>query len=165
MYPIDIERRFSDSPFAHSAQQGLMMRPSDQLIIDLPADQRSLRWQMPEAWRGQHLVMSLQSASGDVGSRQMLNWHYSSMQAIPMPQRGQVQVLDDQGKRLAAAHVKVYARFSGGKVKFYKDGYTDLRGRFDYQSVSGTKGLIERFAVLIMHPEHGATVMEITPAR
>jgi hypothetical protein len=46
-------------------------------------------------------------------------------------------------------------------VKFFKDGYTDLRGKFDYASVSSTGlGQVERFSILIMSEEHGATVDE-----
>ena len=40
------------------------------------------------------------------------------------------------GKPLPKAYVKVFARCSDGTVRFHKDGYTDLRGRFDYASVS-----------------------------
>jgi len=34
--------------------------------------------------------------------------------------------------------VKVYARLKGGKVRFFKDGYTDLRGKFDYASLNSS---------------------------
>ena len=37
---------------------------------------------------------------------------------------------------IATAYVKVYAKYPDGSVRFYKDGYTDSRGRFDYASVS-----------------------------
>ena len=51
-----------------------------------------------------------------------------------------------------------------GTVKFYKDGYTDLRGRFDYASVSTLdKQPISRFAVLVLSEEHGATIREAIP--
>ncbi len=61
-------------------------------------------------------------------------------------------------------YVKVYARHGGGDVRFYKDGYTDLRGRFDFASLS-TPDLTtaERFAVLILSPEHGAVIREAGP--
>ena len=32
---------------------------------------------------------------------------------------------------LAKVYVKVYAQVQDGAVKFYRDGYTALRGRFD----------------------------------
>ena len=78
----------------------------------------------------------------------------------------------------------------GGAVAFYKDGYTDLRGRFDYASLNGPEnaspqptpyeaapanGLdyqmlkpaelsnIEKIAILILSDTHGATVKEVNP--
>ena len=49
---------------------------------------------------------------------------------------GQVKVADAGAKPLSKVYVKVYAKLADGTVKFHKDGYTDLRGRFDYASVS-----------------------------
>jgi hypothetical protein len=44
---------------------------------------------------------------------------------------------------------------------FYKDGYTDLRGKFDYASVSTSDiGSAQKFSILIMSNDHGATVLE-----
>ena len=61
---------------------------------------------------------------------------------------------------LSTVYVKCYARTRGGQVRFHKDGYTDLRGRFDYASVS-TSSLddVERFALLVLSDEHGALVV------
>ena len=52
----------------------------------------------------------------------------------------------------------------GGAVAFYKDGYTDLRGRLDYATLS-TDDLdrVERFALLVVHDQAGATVLEAEP--
>jgi hypothetical protein len=41
------------------------------------------------------------------------------------------------GKPLPKTYVKVYAKLNDGTVRFFKDGYTDLRGRFDYASLNG----------------------------
>ena len=62
------------------------------------------------------------------------------------------------------SYVKVYARHQGGEVRFFKDGYTDLRGQFDYATLS-TNDLetAERFAILVIHPELGALVREAAP--
>jgi hypothetical protein len=50
---------------------------------------------------------------------------------------GQLRVTDSAGgKPLSKVYVKVYAKLADGSVKFHKDGYTDLRGRFDYASVN-----------------------------
>jgi hypothetical protein len=49
-------------------------------------------------------------------------------------------------------------------VAFYKDGYTDPRGTFDYATLS-TDDLdrVERFALLVAHDEAGASVVEAEP--
>jgi hypothetical protein len=35
--------------------------------------------------------------------------------------------------------VKVFAQNKDGSEKFYKDGYTDIRGLFEYAQTSGDK--------------------------
>ena len=66
------------------------------------------------------------------------------------------------GQPLPGTYVKVYARVGDGDVRFYKDGYTDIRGRFDYTSLSTDElDRIERFAVLCLSPEHGSVIKEV----
>ncbi len=49
-------------------------------------------------------------------------------------------------------------------INFYKDGYTDSRGRFDYASLSTSKlPNVERFSILILTESHGAVVREAAP--
>ena len=51
-----------------------------------------------------------------------------------------------------------------GRVQFYKDGYTDLRGRFDYGSLSTNElEQVSKFSILVMSDAHGAIVSEATP--
>ena len=53
-----------------------------------------------------------------------------------------------------------------GSVQFYKDGYTDLRGRFDYTSLNTNElDSVARFALLILSDEHGAVVREADPPK
>ena len=68
-------------------------------------------------------------------------------------------------KPLSKAYVKVYAR-RNGIAKFYKDGYTDMRGRFDYATIS-TEDVsnVDRFAILIMSEENGAIIREVAPPK
>ncbi|MFS8068227.1 MAG: hypothetical protein ACMG6S_17875, partial [Byssovorax sp.] len=92
--------------------------------------------------------------------------HYAHDLAVELAHHyGQIQVRRASTQTpLPAAYVKVYARQGGGEVAFYKDGYTDLRGRFDYATLS-TDDLdrVERFALLIVSSDAGATVIEAPP--
>jgi len=62
--------------------------------------------------------------------------------------------------------VKVYARMKDGTVKFFKDGYTDLRGRFDYVSLNTNEiADVDRLSILMLSKEHGAVIREAAPPK
>jgi hypothetical protein len=76
---------------------------------------------------------------------------------------GQVKVTAGD-RPVPKAYVKVYARMADRSVKFYKDGYTDLRGRFDYASLSTPeRQAVERFSILVLSEDKGATIRETAP--
>jgi hypothetical protein len=79
---------------------------------------------------------------------------------------GRLQVRRAADKKpLAKVYVKVFAEVNGAPV-FYKDGYTDLRGKFDYASLStGDLDGATRFSILVMSEEFGATVKEVQPPK
>ena len=65
---------------------------------------------------------------------------------------GQVRVTDQaKGKSLPKIYVKGYGKLANGQVRFYKDGYTALRGRFGYVSLNtGELDTVQSFAILIL---------------
>ena len=79
---------------------------------------------------------------------------------------GQVKVASLKGAMLPKVYVKVYARMKDGSVKFYKDGYTDLRGRFDYSSLNTNElEIVDRFSILVLSDTDGAAVREAAPPK
>jgi hypothetical protein len=74
------------------------------------------------------------------------------------PSTRSIQVMETAtAKPLPKTYVKVYAETRDGTVTFHKDGYTDLRGKFDYLSHTGMdSSTIKRVAILVKHPEQGA---------
>jgi hypothetical protein len=51
-------------------------------------------------------------------------------------------------------------------VRFFKDGYTDLRGGFEYTSLSTTElDFAQKFSLLILSDHHGAVVREANPPK
>ena len=77
----------------------------------------------------------------------------------------QLRVTDEKGRKsLSGVYVKAYAKMKDGSTRFYKDGYTDLRGRFDYASLSTNElDNVDRFALLVMSDNQGAVVREVSP--
>ncbi|TYZ66308.1 hypothetical protein PybrP1_010303 [[Pythium] brassicae (nom. inval.)] len=99
----------------------------------------------------------------------MRSYFNSSLQVEVMKQSGVLQVFR-AGLPVARCYVKVFAKVSGGasgrakKAQFYKDGYTDLLGKFDYVGVNGELiSRVERFSILVSHAACGASVHEVEP--
>jgi len=95
----------------------------------------------------------------------------SSLHVTTMPQLGMLQVLHD-GSPVRSCYVKVYAKVpSPGssarrskRAEFYKDGYTDLLGKFDYVGINGDLiEKVEAFSVLVSHPRLGSMVTQASP--
>jgi hypothetical protein len=78
---------------------------------------------------------------------------------------GQLQIVRrDSGMPISKAYVKVYSRNKNGETVFYKDGYTDIRGKFDYASLSTNQlDNVEKFAILVITEECGSVIREANP--
>ena len=101
------------------------------------------------------------------GRRKSAPYFSNSLTVQMIENYGQVKVSKAQGgKPLSKAYIKVYAKLKNGQVQFFKDGYTDLRGRFDYASLS-TNDLdrVQRFAILVLSDSNGAVVREAAPPK
>lgn len=163
-YLMDIELLFSRNPFVQQyTSQFSSIRPNRSDDIKLPADQRSLDFSLPEEFQNRNVLVQI-SGSGLSKSQA----YYSNAMSLQVLENyGQLRVTRaDNGQPLGTVYVKAYARQSDGSIKFYKDGYTDLRGRFDYVSLS-TNELenVERFALLVLSDELGAQVREAQPPK
>ena len=160
-YRMDIELLFSRQPFVQGDVDRFgWIEPGAVQDVALTTAGRT-ELPLPAAMAGQNLVIEALAP----GLRRSLA-HYSHDLATQLAhQYGQIRVLRAGTQQpLPATYVKVYARQHGGQISFYKDGYTDLRGRFDYVTLS-TDDLdrVERFAILVASEDAGATVLEAPP--
>lgn len=163
-YLMDIELLFSRNPFVQQyAGQFSSIRPNQTQTVELPEGAKQHRFPLPEALHNSNVLVEI-TAAGQTRSQP----YYANSLAVQMIENyGQVRVADSgEGKPLAKVYVKVYARMQDGSVRFYKDGYTDLRGRFEYTSLStNEQDFVERFALLILSQEQGAVVREAAPPK
>jgi len=161
-YPMDIELLFSRQPFVQDVgEQFAMIRPNDTVAHKLKADAESTTIDIPEAYRDRDVMVEAVAA----GIRKRVAHYPNTLRVELVENYGHLKVAHrGSGKALPKVYVKVYARMPGGRTEFFKDGYTDLRGRFDYASLNtGEISNVERFAVLVLSDEHGALVKEATP--
>ena len=160
-YRMDVELLFSRQPFVQGdVERFSWIEPGLVLEVALASDGRTAV-PIPTALGGANLVIEVVAR----GVRKAVA-HYAHDLGIRVTQAfGQIRVVRASTQApLPAAYVKVYARQSGGQVAFYKDGYTDPRGLFDYATLS-TDDLdrVERFALLVSAADAGATILETTP--
>ncbi|MGN6108472.1 MAG: hypothetical protein ACTHU0_25430, partial [Kofleriaceae bacterium] len=160
LFEMDIELLFSRQPFVQSdVSRFSFIEPGyREQLRDLPPVHR-VAW--PAGLRGKNVVVEAVGA----GQRKAAV-HYANELATQLAnQVGQLRVLGTADRQaLPATYIKVYARMRGGAVAFYKDGYTDLRGWFDYASLStGELDRVERFAILVCSDRAGAAILETAP--
>jgi len=160
-YEMDIELLFSTSPFVQQDSGSFAyVRPNRQDVVSLPEGEERLRFALPEEFESSNVLVEVRG--GGVIRRQAYFANSLSVQLIE--NYGQLKVTHAEGGGpLPRVYVKVFARRGDGSVRFHKDGYTDLRGRFDYASLSGDPGDAERYAILVLSEEHGAVVREVDP--
>ncbi len=163
-YEVDVELLFSRKPFVHQFGDNFAsIKPNQSLDVRLRTDQDSTDVDLPEALRNSNVLIEVVGG----GETQTQPYFSNSLAVQVIENYGQVKVTHrDTHKPVAKAYVKVYAQTAQGKSKFHKDGYTDLRGRFDYASLS-TDELdgVRKFSVLILSDEYGALVREATPPK
>jgi len=163
-YLMDIELLFSRNPFVQEySGQFSHIKPNLTQNLDLPADAKKHSFALPEQLHNSNVLVEI-SGGGKTKSQA---YYSNSLSVQVIESYGQVRVADSgTGKALPKVYVKVYARMQDGTVRFYKDGYTDLRGRFDYTSLNTNElDFVDRFSLLILSEKNGAVVREAAPPK
>ena len=187
-YLMDPEFSFSSNPFvSQDAGRFSIIKPNKTATQVLPKNQTTLDLALPAEFTKANVLVEVIGA----GLRKTQVYHANTLKITLSENYGRLETRDTTSdKPLPKTYVKVYARLNNGTVRFFKDGYTDLRGRFDYASLNGPEnsspqptpyeaapanGLdyqmlkpaelsnVEKIAILILSDTHGATVKEVNP--
>ncbi|NLX57883.1 MAG: hypothetical protein GXY74_02205 [Phycisphaerae bacterium] len=163
-YLMDIELLFSRQPFVQQVSgQFSTIRPNHTETVTLAADAKTKVFDLPKQFHNSNVLVEI--TGGGVAKSQAYCANSLALQVIE--NYGQLKVAHaESGKALPAVYVKVYAKMKDGQVQFYKDGYTDLRGRFDYSSLSTNElDNVERFSLLVLSESDGVTIREAAPPK
>jgi hypothetical protein len=163
-YLMDVELLFSRNPFVgeYSGQFGYVL-PNQVETVKLDPAKGAQEFPVPAKLASSNVLVEV-SAAGQKKART----HFSGALGVQVIEGyAQAKVTHaGSGKALPGVYVKTYAKMKDGSVRFYKDGYTDLRGKFDYGSLSTNEiEQVERFAILFLSSEHGAVVKEAAPPK
>lgn len=163
-YLMDIELLFSRNPFVQGdSKQFNNILPNASQTIELPEKGSSFEFALPEEFANSNVLVEILGG----GASQSQPYYSNSLRVQTIESYGQVRVTHGNANQpLSKVYVKVYARMQDGSVQFYKDGYTDLRGRFDYTSLNTNElDYVDKFALLVLSNEYGAVVREAKPPK
>ena len=191
-YLMDPEFSFSSNPFvSQDASRFSIIKPNLAATQVLPAGATTLDVALPAQFAKANVLVEVVGA----GQRKAQAYHANTLKLALTENYGRLEARDSStDKPVSRAYVKVYARLQDGTVRFFKDGYTDLRGRFDYASLnSGPDGAqpashggdggapangldyqmlkatelgqVQKLALLILSDTNGATTREVDPPR
>jgi hypothetical protein len=165
-YVMDVELQFSRNPFAQQESSRLnTIEPNVQKQEKVKSSSETAVYtiDLPENLRNKNIGIEVVGS----GLTRRMDHHVNSMIVNLSPNTGRLQVLSKEGMQpLEGSYVKVYAKMNDGSAIFFKDGYTDLRGQFDYASVS-TDDLKRtvKLSILVLHDKHGASSHETDPPK
>jgi len=192
-YLIDPEFSFSSNPFvSEDASRFAIIRPTQTAVLTLPKDKDSMEVPLPGEFAKANVVIEIVAA----GQRRAQAYHANTLKMNVAENYGRLELREQSaGKPVPKAYVKVYARLNNGTVRFFKDGYTDLRGKFDYASLNSPEvgqpqpapipvergnssaGLdtqmlqpseldqVTRLSILVLSDANGALVKDVAPPR
>jgi hypothetical protein len=135
-YLMDPEFSFSSNPFvSEDSSRFSIIKPNKVAVVVLPKDKDTLDVPLPAEFGKANVLVEIVAA----GQRKAQAYHANTLKLTLTENYGRLETRDSASNRaVSQAYVKVYARLKNGTVRFFKDGYTDLRGRFDYASLNSS---------------------------
>ena len=164
-YQVDLEIMFSRQPFMQENSKDysfVKANLSQEVNVSKSSDFTSMNIDIPSSLENKNLF--IQVTSGALTKN--LTYFPTKMEIYVITEFGQVKVTDAvTQKPLSSIYIKCFSKDKQGLTEFYKDGYTDLRGTFDYATLnSDDLKNINQFALLIMGTDsnhYGAVIKEV----
>ena len=164
-YQIDLEVLFSQDPYEdklNSSLTNVLPFLTETHKLTRSSDFRSESIAIPTNLRTQNLLIRVVDDSRQAS---MLKYVPFKLNSSLNERYGILKVTHpDSGKPVPKVYVKCFCKDSSGTVKFYKDGYTDLRGSFDFAAVSSNNAdNAKSFKILVTSKTFGAKIFSAKP--
>ena len=164
-YLIDIEILFSRSPFVKKTKVDFdLVKPQkvDNIKVNNEPKENKYLLRIPEELKNKNFYIEV--SSGKKKEKEIYNsslLKYSIIESI-----GEIKVMTPELKALPQVYVKCFCETNNGSIKFYKDGFTDLRGKFDYVSLNtDLVNEVKKFSILMVSKEYGSIIAICEPPK
>ena len=135
--------------------------------IKIPKDKinkndNSTDYEIPKEFMNKNLLVEIKAES-----IKLFDIYLSSNLYIVITESlGELKVLDNNFKAVTKAYVKVYVELNDDNVQFYKDGYTDLNGKFNYLALNTDQlKKAKKFYIFVSEENQGAIIKECYPPK
>ena len=165
-YKIDAEILFSRSPFVKDeAKHFSYVKPFEQVDKALEDEVTEVRIPLPESMKKKNMVIEVCSED----KQQFLTYYQSELKVQVNEKYGELRVFNRSTEvALAKVYVKVFSKNKSGSELFFRDGFTDIRGKFEYANASGKSAKdVAKFSILVSDDETGLGQMikEVDPPK
>eukprot|EP00825_Cyclidium_porcatum_P044612 TRINITY_DN6596_c0_g1_i2.p1 TRINITY_DN6596_c0_g1~~TRINITY_DN6596_c0_g1_i2.p1 ORF type:complete len:832 (-),score=173.17 TRINITY_DN6596_c0_g1_i2:223-2718(-) len=164
-YLFDMELLFSMHPFlAQNFEKFGLIYPNYEQSIELQKSQENqiIQVDIPKQLAGKNMFIQV------IGmSKKIEITHFSNaLQIQTFEAKGVIKVTNINKQPLSRVYVKCYAKMQDNQEYFYRDGYTDLNGKYDYlASSAGNVTEIQKIALLVISENLGQTMLRIDPPK
>jgi len=155
-YKMDIEQLFSSNPFVQTNLGHFSsVMPNLSQVIQLKTNLTVI--DLPTECQNTNVMIEITGGRG----LSKVKPHFSH-NIFARVDEGLIRVCaNSDGHPLSKCYIKVFAKLNDGSIIFYKDGYTDLRGVFDFESLSvDASQYISLYSVLVISEKNGTTILE-----
>eukprot|EP00347_Sterkiella_histriomuscorum_P022623 403337784 len=179
-YIIDAEILFSRTPFLkENTEEFSYVKPCHVIERDLSnvdlntsidsatylQQPQKIDLEIPENLKNQNMVIEFNGEG-----MQIFKTYYSTQIKVVIQEAyGELKVTDVHGLPLPKVYVKVFYQKKDDSTSagnFFRDGYTDIRGKFEYAQTSGSKlSQVKKFAVLVLSDNLGSIIRECNPPK
>jgi hypothetical protein len=168
-YKVEAEVIFSLSPFNFESNKAFsQVSPFFETTVkaDDMNDLAVTHFDIPDNLLQENLFIEVRSLSEKIKKSEFMTFMPFLLNCVVTKELGILKCFDQKtNKPVPKVYVKCFTK-QAGAVGFYKDGYTDLRGSFDYVSLNSDKvDRIESFAILVTSPEFGSKVFVESPPK
>jgi hypothetical protein len=158
-YIVNPEILFTRAPFLiQNTSDFSYVKPIFQEIKELPPKSKTFTFPLKKDYLNNNLLIEL-----DCGSKKVFQTYFScSLKVTLIENYSELKVTNEKGVPVPQVYVKAFSKSTYGDVKFFKDGYTDMRGKFEY-GYTNTEKLsdIDKLSILLMSDKLGSVIKEV----
>ena len=144
--------------FVHSNYSERIKIPKEKIN----KNENGTTYEIPEKYKNKNLFVEIKAESIKLFGIYLS----SNLHVIISENLGELKVVEINFKPIVKAYVKIYVELNDSKVQFYKDGYTDLNGKFNYLALNTDQlNNSKKFYIFVSEEKQGAIIKECNPPK